>query len=267
MFYYKKRFGQHFLIDRSIIQSIVNHIQPNKEQILIEIGPGKGAITAPLFLICSKIIAIEIDRDMISQLNNTFNKEIQNNKLILINQDVLKTDFTELLTKYTTKIPTKIIGNLPYNISTPLLFKLFNLTPNPNLESMHFLLQKEIAERLTAAPGNRQYGRLSVMAQYHAKINIAFYVNSNAFNPAPKVQSAIVQFIPHTLLPAKANNYQFFSKIVTTAFSQRRKTLTNSLKQYCTKSDWELLNIDPSYRAEQLSVADFVKISNMLENS
>jgi 16S rRNA (adenine1518-N6/adenine1519-N6)-dimethyltransferase len=264
MFYYKKRFGQNFLVDQSIIQSIVNHINPNKDQTLIEIGPGLGAITAPLLLGCTKLIAIEIDRDMISKLTNNFNKELQNNKLILINQDVLKTDFAELLTNNSATIKTKIIGNLPYNISTPLLFKLFNLTPNSNLESMHFLLQKEIAERLVAIPGNRQYGRLSVMAQYHTKINIVLYVGSNAFKPAPKVESALVQFTPHAILPAIANDYQHFSQIVTAAFSQRRKILANSLKNYCNQSAWEALNLDPSVRAEQVSVADFVKISNFL---
>lgn len=263
MFYCKKQFGQNFLIDQFIITSIVDHIKTNSNQILIEIGPGQGAITAPLLAKCQQLIAIEIDRELIAELNKKFYNAIQTNTLILINQDVLYFNFIELLNKYS-KNKIKIIGNLPYNISTPLLFKLFALRTNQNLESMHFLLQKEVAERLIAQPKCHQYGKLSIMAQYHAKMNIVFYVKSSAFNPKPKVESAMVEFIPYKDLPITANNYEHFNQLVTTAFSQRRKILSNSLKNVCSKSDWELLNLNPTARAEQLSVHDFVKISNFL---
>lgn len=264
MFYCKKRFGQNFLIDYLIIQNIVKYINSKDDEILIEIGPGEGAMTPFLLQQCHQLFAIEIDSELISVLNKKFYSELQHNKLILINKDVLKINFTELLNNYD-NYKLKIVGNLPYNISTPLLFKLFTITPYiKNLESMHFLLQKEVAERLIATPSNHQYGKLSIMAQYHATINIDFYVDPTAFNPKPKVHSALVKLVPHKNLPNTALDYQHFEKLVTTAFSQRRKVLANALKNICNKSMWQQINIDPSRRAEQLSISDFVNISNFL---
>lgn len=265
MFYYKKRFGQNFLIDQTVINAIIKHINPNNNQFIIEIGPGLGAITSYLLANCAKLLAIEIDRELILQLTQKFTEQLTNNKLILINKDVLKINFTELLNNYkqiNANLETiKIVGNLPYNISTPLLFKLFKLS---NITSMHFLLQKEVAERLMAAPGSHQYGKLSIMAQYHAKINIVFYIDAHSFQPAPKVQSAMVQFIPYQQLPYQANNYQLFTQIVTSAFCQRRKMISNSLKMFCTTNHLTSLGLNPNSRAEQLSIQNFIKISNSL---
>lgn len=264
MFYYKKRFGQNFLIDYLITQNIVKYIHPKSDEILIEIGPGQGAITPFLLQQCHKLFAIEIDRELISILDQKFYSELKSNKLILIHQDVLKINFIELLNNYNS-YKLKIVGNLPYNISTPLLFKLFTITPYiQNLESMHFLLQQEVAERLTALPNNHQYGKLSIMTQYHAAINIDCYVDPTAFNPQPKVNSALVKLIPHKNLPYTAIDYQHFSALVTAAFSQRRKVIANSLKNICNKSIWQQINIDPNSRAEQLGIKDFVNISNFL---
>lgn len=218
-----------------------------------------GAITKYLIANRSKLIAIEIDSNLCSKLTEQFLEEIINNRLKIINQNVLKID---LLALSDHNKQLRIVGNLPYNISTPLLFKLFNYASS--IEDMHFLLQKEVAERLVAEPNNKQYGRLSIMAQYHAKINIMFYVGAKSFSPIPKVESSMVRFVPYIKLPHIANDYQHFYKLVTAAFSQRRKILSNSLKQYCSASNLKLLEIDPMTRPEQLSVADFVKISNSL---
>lgn len=272
MFYCKKQFGQNFLIDPWVIKDIVNYINfdANNNQLILEIGPGFGAITGPLLAHCIKLIAIEIDQALIAKLQTIFQEEINANKLVLINQDVLSVDFLALVKLYNNNqldIPIKIVGNLPYNISTEVLFKLlelFNLFMVNNL-SMHFLLQKEVAERLAAQPGSKRYGRLSVMAQYHAVINIDCYVKSDAFNPVPKVESAMVKLVPIDILPEnKVIDYKHFSKLVTAAFSQRRKTISNALKNFCSKDNLLALNIALSSRAEQLSVHDFVKISNYL---
>lgn len=254
----RKEFGQNFLIDQAVIQKIISTINSKQDQTIIEIGPGLGAITKLILNNCAKLIAIEIDHDLCDQLNMEFSQEIIDNKLKIINQNVLKIDLSSL----TDNNNLRIVGNLPYNISTPLLFKLF--AHALYIQDMHFLLQKEVAERLVADFGNKQYGRLSIMAQYHSKINIMFYVGAKSFNPIPKIESCMVRFVPHINLPIVAYDYQHFYQLVTAAFSQRRKILSNSIKQYCNASDLKLLGIDPMVRPEQLSVADFVKISNSL---
>lgn len=252
----RKQLGQNFLTDQSVIHQIIATINLKKDQSIIEIGPGLGAITRYIIQNCAKLIAIEIDYSLCAKLTNQFATEIINHQIKIINHNVLQVDFLTLLDNN----KVRIVGNLPYNISTPLLFKLFSYALH--VDDMHFLLQKEVAERLVAAPNNKQYGRLSIMAQYHANMNIMFHVGSHAFNPAPKVESCFVRFVPHIILPDKANNYDHFYKLVTAAFCQRRKILSNALKQYGSANDLNNLGIDPKIRPEQLTVADFVKISN-----
>jgi 16S rRNA (adenine1518-N6/adenine1519-N6)-dimethyltransferase len=264
-----KRLGQNFLIEPLVIQQIIKAIKPDQNQIIIEIGPGLGALTRYIINNCEKLIAIEIDSNLCSILIQKFNQEIIDHKLQIINQNVLKVDFISLIKQImgcseNLNIILRLIGNLPYNITTPLLFKLF--TYGSLIKDYQFLLQKEVAERLTALPNNKQYGRLSVMAQYHAKMKKIFYVGSKAFNPTPKVESCFIEFIPYIEPPFKANNYQQFYNLVITAFSQRRKKLSNCLKQYCTEKNLTNLGIDPGCRPEQLSVDEFVKISNFIAN-
>lgn len=256
-----KRLGQNFLIDPFVIQQIVKTINPDKDDVIIEIGPGLGAITAQIIKGCAKLISIEIDTKLCSSLSCKFNQAIVNNKLYIINQNVLNLDFMGLFEVHK-NFNLRIVGNLPYNISTPLLFKLF--TYAAFVKDFNFLLQKEVAERLIAAPNSKEYGRLSIMAQYHASISKMFYVNAKSFSPIPKVESCFVKFIPYVQLTCQANNYQQFYNLVTAAFTQRRKKLSNALKNYCSANDLHNLGIDPNYRPEQLFVNDFVKISNFV---
>lgn len=263
-----KRFGQHFLIDPLVVQQIVQEINPNdnissiNNNVILEIGPGLGAITDSLLNFAVTLIAVEIDHNLFNKLLSRFFKQIAVKKLILINQDILRIDLLTLSQNLTSKL--RVVGNLPYNISTPLLFKLF--TYSQHIQDLHFLLQKELAERLIAKPNNKKYGRLSVMAQYHAHISIAFNVAAQAFNPTPKVGSSMVKIIPFRHLPYVANNYKVFNDLVNAAFSKRRKMLSNCLQEYCTSIQLTSLGIDPTLRPEQLTVADFVKISNFVDN-
>lgn len=261
-----KKFGQHFLMDPLVIEQIINEIDPNSNKnihnnVILEIGPGLGAITERLLNFPIKLIAIEIDPNLFKQLKLKFFQQISNQQLILINQDILQVDLLKLLPIYSIN-KLRIVGNLPYNISTPLLFKLFNY--NQHIQDLHFLLQKELADRLVAKPNNKKYGRLSVMAQYHANINATFNVEPKAFNPSPKVNSSMVKIIPFVNIPYIANNYKIFSKLINVAFSKRRKILANCLQEYCSDIHLKSLSINPQLRPEQLAVADFVKIANSL---
>ncbi len=255
-----KKFGQNFLIDPWVIQQIINEINPINNQMILEIGPGFGAITVGLLNSSVKLIAIEIDNNLFNSLTSKFAQQISTNQLILINQDILNIDLLALPINVTSEL--RIVGNLPYNISTPLLFKMF--TYSKQIRDMHFLLQKELAERLVAKPNNKKYGRLSVMAQYHANINIAFNVQAESFKPSPKVESSMVKINPFIDLPYVAKDYVTFSQVVNAAFSKRRKILSNCLKEYCSDSHLRSLGVDPMLRPEQLEVADFVRISNSL---
>lgn len=264
----RKELGQNFLIDIAVIQQIITKINLQPDQIIIEIGPGLGAITKYIVDNCAKLITIEIDNNLCTKLTKQFSQAIIRQHLNIINQNVLTIDFISLIESNNlandldqdNKI--RMVGNLPYNISTPLLFKLFSYASL--IKDMHFLLQKEVAERLIADPDNKRYGRLSIMAQYHANMSIMFYVGAESFSPSPKVDSCFIRFVPHTSLPYKAHDYQHFYKLVTVAFSQRRKIISNALKSYCNADYLASLGIDPKCRPEQLSVADFVKISNEL---
>jgi 16S rRNA (adenine1518-N6/adenine1519-N6)-dimethyltransferase len=248
----RKRFGQNFLHDPAIIQRIVDAINPQKSDHLIEIGPGKGALTLPLLERVDHLDVIEIDRDLVDKLT----KELGHDKRLKIHQaDALKLDFSVF-----NHNKLRIIGNLPYNISTPLLFHLLSF--RDQIQDMTFMLQKEVVERICAHCGNKQYGRLTIMLQLYCNVESLFIVKPGAFTPSPKVDSAIVRLTPLDQPRYALNNYECFKTIVREAFSQRRKTIRNSLKKYIGESDIKGLEIAPETRAENLQIVDFVKLAN-----
>ncbi len=249
----KKRFGQHFLHDQSVIQKIIQDLNPLKTDHIVEIGPGLGALTFPLLEKLESLNVVEIDRDVVSRLKK---ENIPN--LIIHEEDALRFDYS----KITTEKMLRLVGNLPYNISTPLIFHLLK---NASLiQDMHFMLQNEVVERLTAKPGNKTYGRLSIMVQYYCQTEYLFFVGPESFSPPPKVDSAIIRLTPWKELPYKAKNTENLSKLVAKAFSMRRKTLRNNLKTMLSAEQIKNLDIDPSARAETLDVKDFVNLSNLL---
>jgi len=247
----KKSLGQHFLRDQNILRKIVELIAPNSNDNLIEIGPGAGALTTKLLPLVDSLDAIELDKDVIPDLERNCHHD---KKLHIHLADVLRVDFTQF------KAPIRLVGNLPYNISTPLLFHLIK---NINLiKDMHFMLQKEVAERIAASPGSKIYGRLSVMMQYYCEVELLLYIGSGAFSPAPKVASAFIRLIPRKNNPIIASDENKLSDIVRDAFNHRRKTIANGLKKYLTPSQLEKIGINPGLRPEQLSVDEFVRIAN-----
>jgi 16S rRNA (adenine1518-N6/adenine1519-N6)-dimethyltransferase len=252
----RKRFGQNFLHDPGIIQRIIQAIAPHPGENLVEIGPGQGAITTELLALVGQMDAIELDRDLIAPLAR---RCASLGKLEIHNSDALKFDFTTLAQA---KGSLRVVGNLPYNISTPLLFHL--LEQSERIIDMHFMLQKEVVERMAAAPGNKAYGRLTVMLQARAEVTPLFNIGPGAFNPPPKVESAFVRLVPLTPTPYNINNWELFSTIVTLAFSQRRKTLRNSLRKITNAKTITEAGIDPADRAERLSVAHFATLANLI---
>ena len=256
----RKRFGQNFLQDKNIIRKIVNAIAPKKGEHIVEIGPGLGALTVELLPILETMDVIELDRDLIPKLQSACKNLGQLN---IHQADVLQFDFKKLVGA-TGRSPLRIVGNLPYNISTPLIFHL--LKQVDCILDMHFMLQKEVVERLAAQPGNKIYGRLSVMVQYFCFVHKLFTVSPRAFYPVPKVESVVVRLVPHKQISLPANDITLLEKVVKSAFGQRRKTIQNSLKPLISQQQLIQLNINPQLRAEQLSIDDFVKISNQLGN-
>lgn len=254
----RKRFGQNFLHDPGVIQQIIHAINPHAGQTIIEIGPGQGAITRPLLQQCKQLTVIELDRDLIAGLE-TLNDE--HHHLQIYNQDALKTNFCKLADKQN---KLRIIGNLPYNISTPLLFHL--LQQADCIKDMHFMLQKEVVDRMVASPGSKTYGRLSVMLQYYCQVERLFAIGPGAFNPPPRVDSAFVRLIPHSESPVNTN-IDILDQVVKTAFSQRRKTLRNTLKTLLNSDQIKATGIDPGIRAEQLSLQQFAQLANVVENN
>jgi 16S rRNA (adenine1518-N6/adenine1519-N6)-dimethyltransferase len=252
----RKRFGQNFLIDQNIIERIVKAINPAQDQALIEIGPGQGAITEKLLTSSGQLDVIEIDRDLAAQLQDRFGT---NTGFTLHISDVLKFDFDTLPSP---QDGFRILGNLPYNISTPLLFHLLNY--HEKIHDMVFMLQLEVVKRMVAGVGDNNYGRLGIMIQYYCAVEKLFTVPANAFNPAPKVESAIVKLSPHTTLPFPAQNTKMLEQVVRTAFTQRRKTIRNSLKNLLSAEQLEELNIDNSLRPENISLQDYVRISDFV---
>lgn len=252
----RKRFGQHFLHDQHIIARIVQTIAPTSDNHIVEIGPGLGALTTHILPIVKKMDVVELDRDVIPELLAACEAL---GELTVHQTDALKFDFAALVT------PTKklrIVGNLPYNISTPLLFHL--LKQAEVIQDMYFMLQKEVVDRICANPGDANYGRLSVMMQYHCTVQHLFSVKPGAFNPPPKVDSAIIQLVPHAKIPFQAKDTKLFADIVRTAFNQRRKTLRNCLRSFISVEQLTELNILPTQRPEELAVEDYVKIANTL---
>lgn len=251
----RKRFGQNFLNDENVIENIVAAIQPKKDQALVEIGPGLAALTLPVSQYVDHLTVIEIDRDLATRLlENPFLKD----KINVIQQDAMTVDFTALANQMNQ--PLRVFGNLPYNISTPLMFHLFQFTHA--ICDMHFMLQKEVVNRLVAAPNSKAYGRLSVMAQYYCQIIPVLEVPPYAFKPAPKVDSAVVKLIPHKSLPHPVNDVRALSRITTEAFNQRRKTIRNSLSNIFSAESLTNLGIDLDARAENLSVQQYCQLAN-----
>jgi len=249
----RKRFGQHFLHDSHIIAEIIAAIAPQPTQQLVEIGPGRGALTLPLLQYVDQLDVIELDRDLIAALARRCEPL---GKVRIYQADVLKFDFLQLVTDK----KLRIIGNLPYNISTPILFYLLNFVAH--VEDMTFMLQREVVLRMVALPDTADYGRLSVMLQYFYEIESLFDVAPQAFEPPPKVDSSIVQLRPHLQPPVQIVDFNKFSHVVTQAFAQRRKTLRNTLKGLVTAEMMEKLDISPQARAETLSLAQFAALAN-----
>lgn len=250
----RKRFGQHFLHDRGVIERIIAAIGPQPGDHLVEIGPGLGALTAPLLARHGALDVVELDRDVIPHLEQACAGK---GELRVHNVDALKFDFSALAAPGEC---LRVVGNLPYNISTPLIFHL--LDDAAVIADMHFLLQKEVVGRLTAAPGGGDYGRLSVMVQYRCRAEGLFRVGPGAFSPPPKVDSAVVRLTPYAELPFPARDEQRLAELVNRAFSQRRKTLRNSLKQLLDAEAIAAAGIDPGERPEQVPVEGFVRLAD-----
>ena len=252
----RKRFGQNFLVAPDIVASIVSAIAPAPGDRLVEIGPGLGALTAPLLEHLAQLHVVEIDRDLIARLRQRFAPK----QLIIHEGDALQLDFASLADGPN---GLRVVGNLPYNISTPLLFHLAGYADQ--VRDMHFMLQKEVVDRMVAAPGSPAYGRLSVMLQYRYAMEKLFAVPPEAFEPAPKVASAIVRMTPLPLAALPACDSAIFSQVVGAAFGQRRKMLRNTLRSLIDEQALTLLGIKPTARAEELGVTDYVRISNALK--
>lgn len=252
----RKRFGQNFLHDAHVIDEIVSAIHPQNTQNLVEIGPGLGALTEVVCEYVDALTVIELDRDLATRLTT---HPFIGRKLTLHQADAMKFDFSQLA-KPEQKL--RVFGNLPYNISTPLMFHLFTFAEH--IQDMHFMLQKEVVDRLAASPGTKDIGRLSIMAQYHCKVRPVLQVPPEAFKPAPKVESAVVQLIPHASPPVALKNPKNLERVCTLAFGQRRKTLRNSLKDVITDAQFEQVDIDPKARAETLNLEQFARIANLI---
>ncbi len=252
----RKRFGQHFLHDPAIIGRIVRAINPRPGEHVVEIGPGRGALTAALLEHCAHLDVIELDRDLIPVLKRLDGAA---QRLVIHQADALQFDFATLAADGR---PLRITGNLPYNISTPLLFHLLDYAAL--IRDMHFMLQKEVVERMAAQPGSGVYGRLSVMVQYRCRVEDLFHIGPGAFTPPPKVQSAFVRLIPHATPPHAAQDEGCFEKLVKQAFAYRRKTLRNALKGLADAADLSAAGIDPGQRPETIGVESYVALSNHL---
>ncbi len=255
----RKRFGQNFLVDGNIIARIIAAVSPKQGDNLVEIGPGQGAITGPLLEAAGALNAVELDRDLAAMLSDRF---AEHAGFQLHQGDALAFDFATLANSG----PLRIVGNLPYNISTPLIFHLLNYAGH--IKDMHFMLQREVVERMAAVPGSKTYGRLSVIVQYHCQVFDLFGVPPGAFRPVPKVDSAIVRLVPRREIQPLASNKALFQTLVRTAFQQRRKTLRNALKQLpqAANLNADAISIDLGRRPETLSVAEFVTLSNELDS-
>lgn len=252
----RKRFGQNFLTDPAVIHRIVDAIAPQEGQLILEIGPGQAALTVPLVESGAELKLLEIDRDLAAVLERRF---VGQPGVSIHRGDALRMDFAEI----SDGRRFRLVGNLPYNISTPLLFHVLQW---PHLiEDMHFMLQKEVVKRMSAVPGSKAWGKLSVMCQYHCQVTALFEVPPTAFSPPPRVESAIVRLVPHPKPPVHIRDMAQFEKLLTQAFSQRRKTLRNSLRPMMDATTIEAAGIDPGARPETLGLEQFAALSELLE--
>lgn len=248
----RKRFGQHFLHDKNIIDKILRAVNVSQGDEFLEIGPGQGALTFPLLQQCGKLTAVELDRDLIPILEK---KAGQYGKLHVINEDILQFE----LMRPAHAPCWRIVGNLPYNISTPLMFHL--LESIHLIQDMHFMVQKEVAKRIVAEAGEDHYGRLSIMMQYQCRCEYLFDVSPGCFTPPPKVDSAMIRLIPRCQPEFEVGDRDLFAKIVQTAFGQRRKTISNSLKSLISRDIFEDCGINTQLRAENLRGQDYARLS------
>lgn len=251
----RKRFGQNFLHDPGVIEQIIRAINPKPDDAIVEIGPGLGALTEEILAVNPSLQVVELDRDLIPVLRTKF---FNYPEFRIHEADALKFDFSELMVDR----PLRIIGNLPYNISTPLIFHL--LAQADVVQDMHFMLQKEVVQRMAAVPGDNNYGRLGIMTQYFCKVQPLFEVGSGAFRPAPKVDSAIVRLVPHRTLPHPAKDLATLQAVVRTAFNARRKTLRKALGGMVSVAQLQNLGINDGLRPENLALADYVAIADLL---
>ncbi len=247
----RKRFGQHFLTDPGVIAAIIRSIHPTQDDVIVEIGPGQGAITRSLAASAGHLHAVELDRDLVWRLRKTYE---DNPRVTIHEADALKFDFSSLGDRL------RIVGNLPYNISTPLLFHL--LQYRDRILDMHFMLQKEVVDRMAAPPGSKTYGRLGIMLGCYLNIESLFDVDKSAFDPPPAVQSAIVRLDPLPLGQRTITDQKVLSNIVTAAFMKRRKTLRNALRDIVEIADLEAVDIDPGLRPEQISIDKYIALGN-----
>ena len=250
----RKRFGQNFLVNDHIISQIVDAINPKEGEHLVEIGPGHAALTRPVLERAKVLTAIELDRDLVEILkHDPFLKG-----LTIIEGDALKVNFEELEGAG----QLRVFGNLPYNITSPIIFHLLS---QKGITDMHFMLQKEVVERLAAVPSTKDYGRLTVMTQFHAQVITMLVVPPSAFRPAPKVTSAVVRLKPKDLTDEERALVPYLNNITTTAFSARRKTIRNSLSKFFTEEELNSFGLDPILRAENISVEKYVELARALK--
>lgn len=252
----RKRFGQNFLHDPQVIGRIVKAIAPKPTDVLVEIGPGLGALTEPVAEAAGHLTVVELDRDLAERLQH---HPVLASKLTIHQADAMKFDFTSLV-KPGQKL--KVFGNLPYNISTPLLFHLFQYADQ--IENMHFMLQKEVVQRMTATHGSKAFGRLSIMTQYYCYAMPVVEVGPGAFKPAPKVDSAVVRLLPKAIAERAPVPAEVLNRVCLEAFNQRRKTIRNCFSNFATAEQLEQLGLNPGARPEQLSVEDFIKVAQWL---
>jgi 16S rRNA (adenine1518-N6/adenine1519-N6)-dimethyltransferase len=255
----RKRFGQNFLHNEAIISDIIDAIDPEPGENLLEIGPGLGALTEPVVERAGQLKVVELDRDLAERLRH---HPFIANQLTIYECDAMKFNFAELASDTQ---PLRIFGNLPYNISTPLIFHLLSF--KDCIKDMHFMLQKEVVERMASAANSKSYGRLSIMTQYHCQVIPVMEIGPEAFKPAPKVDSAIVRLIPHQQIDYPAKDILWLDRVCREAFNQRRKTLRNSLKKLLTVEQLETIGINPGARPENIEVIDYIKIANYLADN
>ena len=251
----RKRFGQHFLSDPGVVDAIIRAISPGDDDVIVEIGPGQGAITDPLALSAGHLHLVELDRDLVAKLRLKYDGH---DNVTVHEADALKFDFGSLGDRL------RIVGNLPYNISTPLLFHL--LRYRERVIDMHFMLQKEVVERMAAQPGSKAYGRLGIMLGCHLRVESLFDVPPEAFDPPPDVNSAVVRLDPLPPGTFVIEDEAGLSSLVATAFMQRRKTLRNALRSEASADELDAVGIDPGLRPEQVSIDQYVALSNYLRN-